>query len=71
MDYSMIPGYVRKETSNTGYDKLRIAPHHTTATGDAVKSAIDKFKEQRALAIQKKKEDDEKKKKEEEEKKKK
>jgi hypothetical protein len=48
MDYSMIPGYVRKETSNTGYDKLRIAPHHTTATGDAVKSAIDKFKEQRA-----------------------
>jgi hypothetical protein len=57
MEYNMIPGYVRKETSTIGDDKLRIAPHKGTT--DAVKSALDKFK-------QKKKELDDRKKKREE-----
>lgn len=57
MEYNMIPGYVRKETSTIGDDKLRIAPHRGTT--DAVKSAMDKFK-------QKKKDIDDRKKKREE-----
>ena len=57
MEYNMIPGYVRKETSTVGDDKLRMAPHKGTT--DQVKSAMDKFK-------QKKKELDERKKKREE-----
>ncbi len=43
MEYNMIPGYIRKETSNMGDDKLRIAPHKGTT--DAVKSALDKFRQ--------------------------
>jgi hypothetical protein len=57
MEYNMIPGYVKKETSVLGDDKLRITPHKGTT--DAVKSAMDKFK-------QKKHEIDERKKKREE-----
>ena len=57
MEYNMIPGYVKKETSTLGDDKLRITPHKGTA--DTVKSAMDKFR-------QKKHEIDERKKKREE-----
>jgi hypothetical protein len=57
MEYNMIPGYLKKETSVLGDDKLRITPHKGTT--DAVKSAMDKFKN-------KKKEIDERKKKREE-----
>ena len=45
MEYNIIPGYVRKETSTIGDDKLRVAPHKGTT--DAVKSALDKFKQKK------------------------
>ena len=49
----MIPGYVKKETSTFGDEKLRIAPHKGTT--DTVKSAMDKFKRQKQAAEERKK----------------
>ena len=45
MEYNFIPGYDRKETSTIGDDKLSVAPHKGTT--DAVKSALDKFKQKK------------------------
>lgn len=55
MEYNMIPGYLKKETTVSGDEKLRIAPHKGTT--DAVKSVMDKFKQKKKDIEERKKKD--------------
>lgn len=52
VEYNNIPGFLRREMSTTGDDKLRIAPHGESV--DAVKSVLEKFRKKKE-EIQKKK----------------
>ena len=53
----MIPGYLKKETTTFGDEKLRIAPHKGTT--DAVKNVMDKFKQKKKAIDERKKRESE------------
>ena len=57
MEYNMIPGYLKKETTTFGDEKLRIAPHKGTT--DAVKNVMDKFKQKKKAIDERKKRESE------------
>ena len=52
IDYANVPGFLRKETSTQGDDKLRIAAHEGGV--DTVKNVLDRFR-QKKEEIQKRK----------------
>ena len=47
VEYNNVPGFLRRETSTQGDDKLRIAPHDGGV--DTVKNVLDKFKKSKSL----------------------
>jgi hypothetical protein len=63
VEYNNVPGFLRRETSTQGDDKLRIAPHDGGV--DTVKNVLDKFRKKKE-DIQKKKQISQQKLKEEE-----
>jgi len=45
MEYSNVPGFLKREQSTVGDEKLRIQPHSQTV--DTVKSVLDKFRQKK------------------------
>jgi len=52
VEYNNVPGFLRRETSTQGDDKLRIAPHDGGV--DTVKNVLDKFRKKKEEIQQKK-----------------
>ena len=64
IDYANVPGFLRKETSTQGDDKLRIAAHEGGV--DTVKNVLDRFRQKKEEIQKRKQQQSEAKKKEEE-----
>jgi hypothetical protein len=52
MEYNIVPGFLKREQSLGGDEKLRIQPHAQTV--DTVKSVLDKFRQKKQELQQRK-----------------